>query len=800
MDADRHVTAGTLVGSPKTIPLTSEASVFSLSLIVMLTKQLADILQGIQSPGDFYSSGSLEIFPPCLEVNRVGRISLPLLPVQAEQLVKVADRAPYGKGYETLVDTEVRRTWQIDASQVRLSGKYWQKNLADIVNHVKLGLGVNCAVSAELYKLLVYDTGSFFTSHRDTEKADGMFATLIIVLPSDYSGGELLVRHQQEEVKLDLRSQEPEEISFAAFYADCVHEVLPVTDGCRLTLVYNLIRIDNKTPLPTPPDYRQAQQKVAVLLNNWVQSLNTKTDEDDTPKKLIYLLEHEYSIAELKFDALKNMDAASADVLISAAEQADCDLYLALVSIEESGSAEHIGGGYYNRWGNDDDEEAFEIGEVFDHSETISEWRCPDGSQPALPPLPFEAEEFCPPGAFDSMEPDDIEFQEATGNAGASFERMYHCAALVLWPRARYLAIINQAGLAAALSVLNDLCRQWGNDKNEGTKQDAQTLAAFILRDWLPQHCAQSNGYGRSDHTPDFLNCMCRLGNIDLINRVWLIIAEKGIYKKQDSLALAEASGLLPWSDVVDYATDAITVSAAKAQEACIALLSCLCSKREQGDDRLQQLSAAAQTLFENLPGDSKRFPELQPWQQQRLALTASDVADIVVSFSMINSDIAEKTLDYIIAWPTMYGVDKVLLPAAIQIVASTAIDEFSAVERLRQLVITHLQTRLAEQLEPPADWNRDNTNKCSCKDCSELNQFLISADQAQWRFKAAEPRRKHVQHAIDMNKIDVDYVTEKKNRPYSLICTKNQASYQRRVEQSKRDQDALARLHIYVN
>ena len=761
----------------------------------MLTKQLSEILQSLQSPGDFYSTGTLEIFPPCLEVNQVGRISLPLLPVQAEQLVEVADRAPYGKGYATLVDTEVRRTWQIDAGKVSLGGKYWQKNLADIVNHVKLGLGVNCDVSAELYKLLVYDAGSFFIPHRDTEKTDGMFATLIIVLPSDYSGGELLVRHQQQEVTLDLCSQEPEEISFAAFYADCVHEVLPVTDGCRLTLVYNLIRTDKKTPLPIPPDYRQAQQKVAVLLNNWVQSLNAETNEGATPDKLIYLLEHEYSIAELKFDALKNMDAASADVLISAAEQADCDLYLALVSIEESGSAEHIGGGYYNRWGNDDEDD-FEIGEVFDHSETISEWRSPDGSQPALPNLPFEAEEFCPPEAFDRMEPDDIEFQEATGNEGASFERMYHCAALVLWPQTRYLAIINQSGLAAALPVLNDLCQQWENNKNEGTKQDAHTLASYILRDWLPQHCAQSKGYGSSDYTPDFLNCMCRLGNIALINRVWLIIAEKGIYKKQDSLALAQASGLLPWSDVVDYATDAITVSAATAQEACAALLSNLCSKREQGDDRLQQLSAAAQALFEALLGDTKRFPELPPWQQQRLALTASDVADIVVSFSMIDTDIAEKTLDYMFAWPIMYGMDTVLLPAALQIAASTVSDELSAVVRLRQVVIIHLQTRLAEQLEPPANWSRDIANTCSCKDCRELNQFLINADQAQWRFKAAESRRNHVQHVIDMNKSDVDFVTEKKSRPYSLVCTKNQASYQRRVEQSKRDQDALTRLH----
>ena len=39
------------------------------------------------------------------------------------------------------------------------------------------GLGIDEPITAELYKLLVYDKGGFFVSHRDTEKAPGMFAT-----------------------------------------------------------------------------------------------------------------------------------------------------------------------------------------------------------------------------------------------------------------------------------------------------------------------------------------------------------------------------------------------------------------------------------------------------------------------------------------------------------------------------------------------------------------------------------------------------------------------------------------------
>jgi hypothetical protein len=64
--------------------------------------------------------------------------------------------------------------------------------------------------------------------HRDSEKAPGMFATAVVMFPSDYSGGELLVHHKGREMRLDLRRNEPSEVAFAAFYADCLHEVPPV--------------------------------------------------------------------------------------------------------------------------------------------------------------------------------------------------------------------------------------------------------------------------------------------------------------------------------------------------------------------------------------------------------------------------------------------------------------------------------------------------------------------------------------------------------------------------------------------
>ncbi len=60
--------------------------------MLSIAKDLAALLDGVQRPGDFYASGTHEISAPGLEIEGVGPIALPLLTVQAEQLVVVTKR------------------------------------------------------------------------------------------------------------------------------------------------------------------------------------------------------------------------------------------------------------------------------------------------------------------------------------------------------------------------------------------------------------------------------------------------------------------------------------------------------------------------------------------------------------------------------------------------------------------------------------------------------------------------------------------------------------------------------------
>src|SRR5207237_1120219 len=151
------------------------------------------------------------------------------------------------------VDTGVRRVWQIEPKQFALHNPDWDGLLQGIVDRVQIEFGIKGSVQADLYKLLIYEKGSFFAPHRDTEKVEGMFATLVVCLPSRHEGGTLIVRHDRESKEVDFGGAQGEfKVQYAAFYADCRHEIKPVTKGYRVCLVYNLALAKGKRQPEAP--------------------------------------------------------------------------------------------------------------------------------------------------------------------------------------------------------------------------------------------------------------------------------------------------------------------------------------------------------------------------------------------------------------------------------------------------------------------------------------------------------------------------------------------------------------------
>src|SRR5665213_717784 len=479
---------------------------------------LEQLLSSVQRDGDFFTAGAVEIPMPRVEIEGVGVLSFPVPPSQVAALLGQATRAPYGRGEATILDESVRKVWQVPPDKVRLGGKSWTASFDGILKQVIAGLGCEgLKVSAELYKLLVYDEGGFFLAHRDTEKTDGMFGTLILVLPSAHCGGQLVVRHAGREAEVDLSHADFSEVSFAAFYADCEHEVRPITEGNRVCLVYNLIQrrgTTDKGQSLQPPGYEKEITAMAKLLEKNLSA-------PGAPAKLTWLLEHHYSPDGLGFAALKSADVARVKVLAEAAERAGCAAHLGIVHIEESGAAQPEYDQYSRRgrgWHHHSDEEEtedagsedFEVIEVCDSRRYVDQWRDLRDQPVEFGEIPLQQGELLPADALDGEAPDEQRLMEASGNEGASFERSYHRAALVIWRRERYAEVLLQAGIAAVLPYFKErIAAAEVNGAAPAARRDAVALARRLVDVWI-----------NAPHYPSFPKPETRDGLLRLLNQL----------------------------------------------------------------------------------------------------------------------------------------------------------------------------------------------------------------------------------------------------------------------------------------
>lgn len=72
-----------------------------------------------------------------------------------------------------------------------------------------------------------------------------MLGSLVVVYPTAHEGGEFVLRHEDEERKLDIKClRHSASLAFVAFYNDIEREVLKVTSGYRVAVTYNLYLVN----------------------------------------------------------------------------------------------------------------------------------------------------------------------------------------------------------------------------------------------------------------------------------------------------------------------------------------------------------------------------------------------------------------------------------------------------------------------------------------------------------------------------------------------------------------------------
>jgi predicted 2-oxoglutarate/Fe(II)-dependent dioxygenase YbiX len=750
-----------------------------------------------------------------LEVEGFGQVKFPVTPAKARKLLGLGQPARFGRGEETVTDPEVRNTWEIPRHLVR--AQWSDATLKDILATVKeeLGLPNAAELTADLHSLLVYEQNQHFLAHQDSEKDDAMVGTVVVTLPSSYTGGELMVGHH-EEWKAYRGSRT--ELSLVAFYADCRHEVLKVQSGYRVTLTYNLL-VHGDTGRPEGDDGIIAEL-ADLLREHFSTPVRRYYGGPATvpPNRLVYLLDHEYTPRALKWSRLKGADASRVSLLREAANRADCEAVLALADVKTTHSAfedDHDDYRHGRHWDDDYDEDEdgsgddtrYEIQELIDSEVALTHWTGPDGTRLEETSLHVDGTEVCASTPTGDLEPYSSDYEGYMGNWGNTLDRWYHRATVVVWPREQ--AFANRAETSPAWA-LDELAAMASAGHASGAQAAAATLAPF----W--------DGARRARTAEDGGRVSGPFGKA---------------LRAADAVADAETAAMLlrPFriEDLTGTHADSFgRIAGGYGQQWTAELLRTWFGGDQPawayggGQERPRWVADWLPSLCEGLQATGSAG-----------AVAARRILDL--AWEWLGKDIATGIASSSPSYrdEKLGGLGRPLasvLSAAAAIGAAGTRDAVSGHIRKLQDAVTTLETsalraaaelprdgargdagfgdlaadcagrlraRLARPQRPSGDWSIElPAGGCTCDLCGTLRVFLDDADRRTFEWPLAKQGRQHAHSRIDAAELPVTHQTRRQGRPYTLVLNKTDALFAREREARNRDETDLEWLAAHWN
>ena len=348
--------------------------------------QAMDCLTRAPPPGSLCTAGVSKELPalPGLVVDGLGEVALPVNANVATQLIPLAaatrptanpttttvqphhrpvlhrrgretvlmlhhhHHSPYPSHPHTTNTTNTSTTnpnaWDIRSSQLALTNPAWSLALEGVVTKVCHELGVNpVLVHAELHKLVLHRCASneeddtHEESYLDVDSSTtpttskGRFATLLVQLPSRFTGGSWTISHPDQDVAedeaddsrprqqshtyqyhMEEESTAPFVCHYLAHYIDCQRHGSVVTSGTRVSLYYGLYYTKRKNDFRTQPPLGVDLLSSSSPLVSALRQLPTN---NDTCSLWAVPLQHTYTgaaLARLGVGALHGVDRALA--------------------------------------------------------------------------------------------------------------------------------------------------------------------------------------------------------------------------------------------------------------------------------------------------------------------------------------------------------------------------------------------------------------------------------------------------------------------------------------------------------
>jgi len=682
-----------------------------------------------------------------------------------------------GGATETVRDATVRNTWEVAKRRIRIDQRRWKPALKSVLASLARDLGVSpeSGLDAVLHKMLVYEPGQFFVTHQDSETSDGMLGTLVVVLPSRYAGGALVVHHNGERKVFARTRSAGKKLSLIAFYADCRHELRPVTSGHRVCLTYHLVHRGSRPAGPAGSDPALVEDlagKVRSWFDTPVPRNRVARDEPKPPDRLVYLLDHEYTERGLGWASLKGRDRARVGALVDAADRADCERHLVLAHVHETwgcfGPDEPYG--WRGREWDElvDEQDLYQLDELHDSEIELRHWIGPDGKRTDAPPSHASDHEVCFTRPSAELEPAESEYEGFMGNYGNTMDRWYHRAALVLWPRERAFRVraevspswaLNEiAGLlgrrqvAEARARARSLLPFWGN---RGPREEGAAFFTKLLRTV------------RRLDDGELASGLLEPFSADRLTRggVAPFVALVGCYGDAWARSVVEA-----WTDGVWHRRaswlsrlpDLVEALEASGHDDAASLARWILEREVA---RLEEERATGSRGERTWLGGGRRplLEEAEPLLRACLASRTTASRDRLVSFLVApESEIPPEALATLIRKLHGRRTHRPGLGGLYRYTVNAVRSIANGPERERD------------------DWSIRIGLDCSCEVCAELGAFLRDPGRVEHDWPLAKEGRKHVHRVIDGCGLPVEHHTRRSGRPFTLQLRKDESLFTR--------------------
>ncbi|MGE5192760.1 MAG: 2OG-Fe(II) oxygenase [Deltaproteobacteria bacterium] len=754
--------------------------------------------QGIASAiraAKFCVSGVLPPIDPGLDVAGVGAVGLPLTPAAAKRLKSVCKQAPYGQGTRTLVDTRVRNAYELGPTRFSLTSPHWDEAIREALASVAEQLGLPAdQLQARLYKLLFYQPGGFFKPHRDSEKNDRMVGSLIVALPTHFDGGSLTVRHQGISQHVDFKEAAAGRApSYAAFYADCEHEVAHVSYGNRLCLAYNLVlRAPARKKQPSPSIRNGGPVKtLADSISSWVAK--------EKAEPLVFALDHHYTQRGLSRDLLKGNDRAMSDLVVAAAEQAGCRAYFC--QVERHVCQDACSGDWDDRWRYSTAvPDRLELGDIYLDDLAGTDWFDVSGKRQPFPEIGFSRASIIASTPIDEWQPTREEYEGYTGNAGNTLDRWYHRSALCVWHRDRHFDVIAGGGVESAVEMLAGLVAKLNRTARrrlDEARGDCLRLARAIIGRW-PQSYFGEPRRGRNDSLAAFPRLLAQLADPKIIGEFLQSAAPKdrGLDLAQFVVAACRKHGCETFAGALTALFQANGEGVRVCDMNWLDQLACARLDDPGKDALVAKLAKLAAAQFcRPLPaghfdGDDPARPERTLPQIVRVLLVSGDMATL------------DEVIRFVRSQPRRFSAEKTQVPGLEQTVGWLRKQNAAAPPAITQW-LRALERELSAATEreprPPTDWARPAEIACQCEFCRQLNALLADPNAATGRVPARADARDHLTREAARHKCDVTCKLERRGSPYALVFTKTTGSFERRKKRYAADRKLLQTVRSLV-